>query len=269
MQGRISTIEEVDCFVRSNIFWVTQRKSRWIYPESSDPTDKFLFDRYIEYTFKTTAAWKKSLSKEKQKIFARDFDNAILNWLRKYYPTRVDFVYGEVVYYEDGLPEKTPDIIDPVKCNCTNDCVEDCENRVLEVECGFNCPSGENCKNMEAQKPFNWQNIISVEYINKDKGAGVFAKEDIPGGAYLGVVSGFALSFTKTRKVIAEGGGNYLFSGKDSNRSVISTINPHKYGNHTRFFNHSCSPNTQPCRWSSAGRWVIKFYAQKLIRKVR
>lgn len=269
MYTPITTISEVDKFVRDNIFLIAQRKYRWIYLDSETPTEIILFTKFIEYAFKSIANWKKRVSKKQRRPWVNHFNCAIRNWLVKYYPSRSEFVYGEEVLYEEDLcSNASSQGIQPVACACKDNCATACPNRWLEVECDSKCQSGSSCTNKEAQTPFDWQTIIDARYISKEIGVGLFAKTDIQEGTYLGHVAGFALTAAKTAKAIADGEGRYLFSWRELGTSFVRTINTHKYGNHTRFLNHSSAPNTQPQQWLSVGRMVIKFYAQRLIRKV-
>lgn len=268
MQSSISSYKKVDDFVRKNLFWIAQRDHRWLYPESQNPTEKILFEKYIQYTFKTVKTWRKKLSEADRWIYARRFDAAIRTWLEKYYPTRTRFVYGEEVFY-DGQKENEDDIIEPYECLCEDNCIAFCPNRAMDVECDNRCRSGDSCLNKEGQQPFDWQSLLAVKYVNKKTGAGLFALRDIAQDTYLGRVAGFALSKDGTSQVIAGGGGSYLFNVSEKSQSLVVSINPHRYGNHLRFVNHHCAPNSAPFRSISQGRMIIKFYSLRTIHEVK
>lgn len=196
----------------------------------------------------------------------------INNWLRTNYPARQVFENIERVIYSSSLIDVQPSGLvlpdDDCGCSKTNHhcATNNCWNRGSNVECALPCPaSGALCENQESQRDFNWRQLFSITFINRDVGAGVVAVRDLEKGSYLGTVVGVALTKAESDERRAQGGGNYLFKVGRDQRDIIHSIDTLAEGNYSRFFNHSCRPNMKMDHWSVGTKYAIKFYASRNI----
>jgi SET domain-containing protein len=80
-----------------------------------------------------------------------------------------------------------------------------------------------------------------VRKVSEAVGFGVFANQRIPKGTFLGNYVGEVIPYD------AVGNNNYLFGMvpevEDFHSGLV--VDAHKYGNHTRFINHSSRPNVK------------------------
>lgn len=262
-------------FCRDNLFLVLQRRSRWLFPRSSIPVEQRLFEAYLQVRgIKSKENFFKRLSKKKQEQRLKAFDFSIAHWLRTRYPSYVPFVFSSTINY-DGLQLTraqaarqrllgTPNGYETeVKFSPFDHCHL---NRLALLECGDKCDG--TCGNKESSSDYRFEDFMELRYVDKDVGAGLYAIVDLPQGAYLGLVTGEALSATQNE--LREGGPNqsYIFSTKPDSKTVVVALDPKQYGNHTRFFNHSCEPNCQFETWLAEQKWVNKFYTSRVVHKV-
>ncbi|GMR52480.1 hypothetical protein PMAYCL1PPCAC_22675, partial [Pristionchus mayeri] len=156
------------------------------------------------------------------------------------------------------------------ECDCTDgECGVSCLLRYLTVECGRKCPSGEGCTNKRMQKTKGAR--VEVYHTGSAKGFGVRALEPIKKGGfiieYIGEVV-TAKAGEKRKKLYARESPtrrhHYLMTVTDwQNRPFM--IDATKYGNSSRFLNHSCDPNAICDKWSVARRFRMAFFAKKNI----
>ncbi|KIM29229.1 hypothetical protein M408DRAFT_68124 [Serendipita vermifera MAFF 305830] len=146
----------------------------------------------------------------------------------------------------------------------------DSEGRLREFdhpifECNDACACAEYCNNRVTQK--GRRCALEIRKTEK-RGWGVFAAEDIPSGTYLGVYSGELLTDEEAEvrgKTYNDYNRNYLFDVdfryiKDylaTQRRKLKqryTVDAMHVGCFTRFFNHSCDPNSMivPCVFGDA-----------------
>lgn len=106
------------------------------------------------------------------------------------------------------------------------------------TECGDHC-SCTNCYSRVAQKGLQ----VHVELRYTPKGWGAFANQNIPNGTFVAEYLGELL----TQKLCLGRDTSYMldmdfYSDKIENECML-TIDAKKYGNVSRFFNHSCDGN--------------------------
>lgn len=124
------------------------------------------------------------------------------------------------------------------------------------------------CENRESQLPFNWQEKMKVKFVNEEVGAGIFSTQQLPAEEYLGHVSGKAVTLQEENKKIAKGLHDYMFRVATNKKEKVQSVDPRLFGNHTRFFNHSCDPNCKMVVWFVKGTKVAKMYTLRAVEKV-
>ena len=111
------------------------------------------------------------------------------------------------------------------------------------IECNDNCECSNNwwdCGNRVIQNHRYHQHLKLYVSKNGSKGWGVFAKEFIKKGTFIGEYIGEIISLNQTHKRGTQYdkiGSSYIWDCND--KSIDAT----KYGNITRFINHSCNAN--------------------------
>lgn len=267
----------VDSFCRENLFIVLQRRTRWLFPDSTTPVEQELFKAFLRHCgFKSKENFLKKMSKKKRERRLSSFDFQITHWLRSRYPTYSPFVMSETINYDSlqlsdlqiarqrelGTPNgfETEVEFSPFPNNCAI-------NREALMECDDECKNGK-CTNKESISDFDWRKLMELRHVSKEVGAGVIAIVVIPRGTFLGLVTGEALSITQTD--IRKDGPNrdYLFSTDPESTSVVAAFDPKQYGNHTRFFNHCCAPNCHFQTWLAQQKWICKFYTTREVQEV-
>lgn len=58
-----------------------------------------------------------------------------------------------------------------------------------------------------------------------------------------------------------------MFSVSENKKDPIRGIDPKYIGNHCRFFNHSCRPNSVFEAWVAEDKWMLKFRTKAAIAK--
>ena len=136
-------------------------------------------------------------------------------------------------------------------CNCNESCEKEtcnCINKHNQIyECNSNCLC-KICSNRIIQKGISHSLII--KYINKSKGFGLFANNNISKGDFICEYIGEIISKEEAEKKIYMNHilkkPNYILQIREcysNNFSLNTFIDSEKYGNCARFINHSCQPN--------------------------
>lgn len=114
-------------------------------------------------------------------------------------------------------------------------------------ECNQYCTCSIGCINRTTQRK-KTDDVIVKE--SPGKGAGLFASKDIPCGYFIGEYVGEVIKVamaTERLQRLSENDSCYLIQFKEhdvpSGVTVTTCIDARFYGNHTRFSNHSCTPN--------------------------
>ena len=137
-------------------------------------------------------------------------------------------------------------------CTCKNICTSDtCEciqNHTQKFECNDNCTCYKGvCGNRNLQYGINHEFL--VKYINKNKGFGVFAEDDIEKGEFVCEYIGTIITKNDAEKKMhfnhINHKPNYILQLKEEYPNIIIStyIDSEIYGNFARFINHSCEPN--------------------------
>lgn len=266
MVREITTVSEVDTFCQANIYAILQRNTRWVHSNYGDcELKKELFLSATVYAGAASEAnFRKKMSKSKTASWSRNFDNAIHNWLNQKYPERVHFSEVEQLIYQKSVATKLLRTGGEVSAT---EAVSNCdENKALFVECGDICSSGKFCQNKETQTDeiFDWREKMKVQFINSIIGVGIVAKKNLLPDEFLGVAAGEALDvkqFENRRHDPRLNG--YIFGVSCKDGTIIRAIDPMRFGNHGRFFNHSCQPNCCFEVWTVNCYPVIKFRVLK------
>ena len=136
-------------------------------------------------------------------------------------------------------------------CNCNESCEKEtcnCINKHNQIyECNSNCLC-KICSNRIIQKGISHSLII--KYINKSKGFGLFANNNISKGDFICEYIGEIISKEEAEMKIYMNyilkKPNYILQIREcysNNFSLNTFIDSEKYGNCARFINHSCQPN--------------------------
>ena len=145
------------------------------------------------------------------------------------------------------------------KCKCKKKCGKGCSNRKKLVECyGTNCPVGESCGNRTMQLPYSTKIVLKK---TADKGMGAFASETIKKGEFLVEYVGevFHESMRSIRD-IRLGESDYIMQLKKG-----WYVDARRYGNVSRFFNHSCAPSTTASLWKVGNEPRVGLFALRNI----
>lgn len=189
-------------FVQDNLYYVLQRSSQWIYPDSNSPVEIRLFEAYLSVSgFSSLSVYLKKVSRRSRRRRILQFSLHILSWLRRFYPTfnKQSFFHVDENYFH-GVQEsvggrkslKLSGQGELDLCNCgASGCGDGCWKRHGKIECWLECEG--DCGNKASQMPFDWESLLVVFYIDRNIGAGVKAKCDLPAGTFLGKVQGEAL----------------------------------------------------------------------------
>jgi len=147
------------------------------------------------------------------------------------------------------------------------DCDEHCMNRISHIECTNSvCAIGEQCRNRCFQrrdaKPVN---IIKTPHC----GWGLCAHTDIATGEFVLEAIGELIDEETAQKRFTEanarGDKNFYMIGCKSSSGLI--IDATKYGNESRFINHSCTPNCELAKWQIGDEERYGVFALRRLRK--
>ncbi|CAL1261725.1 unnamed protein product [Larinioides sclopetarius] len=139
-------------------------------------------------------------------------------------------------------------------------CGDECLNRLLMIECGSRCPTGEACSNKRFQKRL----YAKVQpFKTEKKGWGLKLLEDVPMGNFVIEYVGEVLSrhdFKQRVKQYAREKSNHYYFMALKTDEIIDATNK---GNLSRFMNHSCDPNCETQKWTVNGELRIGFFAKR------
>lgn len=258
MVRNITTIKEVDLFCQQNIYEILQKVKRWIKINDlgCNISKKLFAKAYVFAGAATEQNFFKKMSKVKRVPWARNFDNAIQNWLNSKYPERSHFSEVDQLLYQAEIAKKLAEQggeknADEVSDNCQL-------NWGLYVECDESCTMGSGCQNREVQNSdsTSWKSKLEVKYINPIVGVGILAAKPLQPEEFLGHITGEALNieeYTKRSSI-----SHYIFGVSDDESSLVRAIDQDMFGNYGRFFNHSCSPNVCFEVWTISGFKTVK-----------
>lgn len=277
----IIAIDYVDTFVRENIYQVLQLTASWVSlnPDESQKLKIELRDKYFVYAFGSEELWKKKKISWKDKLkHAKNFSSAINNWLVSRYLDHKGafFTHTDTMIYDEALflPGLNQNLnVDGPKGihkKCPSNCEdEQCINRRKRMECDESCKVS-NCGNRESQGNFDWTELMQLQFISILKGVGLFSRRKLEDRQFLGQVVGEALPRKQAQALNKNAVlKDYAFQLSTKEQDAVHTIDPKRYGNFTRFYNHSCSPNIGFEKWIVKKRAILKFYAIEDIDEVK
>lgn len=117
------------------------------------------------------------------------------------------------------------------------------ENEAI-YECNSSCSCSLSCPNRVCQRGSFCNFLIKMT----TKGWGLVAMDPIAKGTFIGAYAGKIITLEQSSKLSsAPERRSYLFDLDYYNSTTPTqyTIDAFKYGNHTRFINHSCQPNSR------------------------
>ncbi|GIY83487.1 hypothetical protein CDAR_221441 [Caerostris darwini] len=142
-------------------------------------------------------------------------------------------------------------------------CQDECLNRLLMIECGSRCATGEACSNKRFQKRL----YAKVEpFKTRNKGWGLKVLENVPMGNFVIEYVGEVLSrheFKQRVKQYAREKSNHYYFMALKSDEILDAANK---GNLSRFMNHSCDPNCETQKWTVNGNLRIGFFAKRDIK---
>uniref|UniRef100_A0A914CAA5 [histone H3]-lysine(36) N-trimethyltransferase n=1 Tax=Acrobeloides nanus TaxID=290746 RepID=A0A914CAA5_9BILA len=186
-------------------------------------------------------------------------------------PERPKFVLIEenVILCGDSLIRES----NPMLCFCNHSaadlkngfgCGADCINRVLYMECGSRCRSGEFCQNKRFQK----KKYPKLELFHTGlKGWGLRAVEDIQMGEFIieyvgDVIDAHQMGKRARRYSRDPNHKHHYFMALKSGAVIDATVR----GNLSRFVNHSCDPNAETQKWTVNRRLCVGFFSTRTIK---
>lgn len=115
-----------------------------MFPASELLVEKELFKNYVTLSFGSRESYAKKGSKDKRKLWMKNFDNAIIAWLDKNNPHSSPFMQIDDLYHRDvAFTNVQRNVMEPDD-NCDL-------NNVLYIECGGTCG---NCTKQQSSKKF-------------------------------------------------------------------------------------------------------------------
>ena len=275
---------ETDLFIRQNIFEILQEQTKTgfikiknintIFSNQNNAEEK-LFYNFLLWKFHLTNDIHKRLEKfgkSNLKKLIKSTNTEIFNWLDKNNCRQSQrFTLTDQNLYQTSNEAPT---LSPVQCFCTNhNCdITKCKNAKRHIECNdTKCPNKKSCNNRESSTNFDFKSLMKIDFIDKQKHFGVIATSPIKKGTYLGLVTGVVISQEQLKETEYSNCDDYIFgfcspspfrypSLKYTNARDLTYffylftnrgIDSRNYGNHTRFFNHSCNPNVSYQLWST------------------
>jgi SET domain-containing protein len=157
--------------------------------------------------------------------------------------------YTKTSFLEKGNMDDyllTPDYT----CECRESCELKCEcisEHNQKYECNINCFCDVDCSNRTIQKGITKK--LKIDYINSNKGFGVFTLEPIKSGEficeYIGEIIGKQKALDRINENFVKNKPNYVLQLREHYEKIIinSFFDGEIYGNVSRFINHSCNPN--------------------------
>ncbi|ESQ44088.1 hypothetical protein EUTSA_v10006478mg [Eutrema salsugineum] len=143
-------------------------------------------------------------------------------------------------------------------------CGSDCNCGILLSSCSSSCKCRTECTN----KPFQQRHIKKMKLVQTEKcGYGIVADEDISPGEfiieYVGEVIDEKICEERLWKLKPQFETNFYLCQINWNMVIDATYK----GNKSRYFNHSCNPNTEMQKWIIDGETRIGIFATRYINK--
>lgn len=177
---------------------------------------------------------------------------------------------AENVYVSERRRMRSKKDVKRMICDCTltkeeiergfSGCTDDCLNRLLMMECGSRCPTGEHCANRRFQK----REYPKLEpFKTEKKGWGLKTTQDLPVGTFVMEYVGEVLDQREFKRRVKEYAHDrqrhYYFMALRADEIIDATMK----GNFSRFINHSCDPNCETQKWTVNGELRVGFFTRR------
>ncbi|KAI9432731.1 hypothetical protein H4582DRAFT_1820762 [Lactarius indigo] len=180
------------------------------------------------------------------------------------------FVQIEENHYQYSTLGRSREALESMTCECPSNgsraiCVEDCINRLTQVEClPEDCKGGAFCMNQRFQRrEYAKINIVKTE----KKGYGLRAAEDMSRDTFIYEYVGDVVSnpsfIKRMREYAEEGIKHFYFMMLQKDEFIDAT----KRGGIGRFANHSCNPNCYVAKWTIGQHVRMGIFANRAIKK--
>ncbi|KAG3246341.1 hypothetical protein PI124_g8933 [Phytophthora idaei] len=141
-------------------------------------------------------------------------------------------------------------------CSCVGLCLVSCTNRRRRVECGpATCSIGESCSN-RTWSTYGYDDVQLEIKLSPIAGYGAFALQPIFAGILVREYVGEIIDEDVKQKWYEEAFCEYLMVYGPN-----KYIDAKKFGNDSRFFNHSSAPNCRAEEWTVTGIYRIGIFA--------
>lgn len=180
------------------------------------------------------------------------------------------FVEIQENHYQYSTLGRSREALESMTCECPPNgsraiCVEDCINRLTQVEClPEDCKGGGFCMNQRFQRrEYAKINIVKTE----KKGYGLRAAEDMTRDTFIYEYVGDVVSnpsfIKRMRDYADEGIKHFYFMMLQKDEFIDAT----KRGGIGRFANHSCNPNCYVAKWTIGQHVRMGIFANRAIKK--
>ncbi|KAF8496200.1 hypothetical protein F5888DRAFT_1615065 [Russula emetica] len=172
--------------------------------------------------------------------------------------------------YQYSTLGRSREALESMTCECPPNgfdeiCVEDCINRLTQVEClPGDCKGGSFCMNQRFQR----REYARIEIVKTEKkGFGLRAAEDMPRDTliyeYVGDVVSNPSFIKRMREYAEEGIEHFYFMMLQKDEFIDAT----KRGGIGRFANHSCDPNCYVAKWTIGQHIRMGIFSNRAIKK--
>lgn len=157
------------------------------------------------------------------------------------------------------------------QCKCLPSDVEPCGpksgclNYKLLTECDNTCPANAECRNQRFQNRIYQK--VGIKHF-KSKGWGLVAMQEIPRNTFVMEYVGELIDTEEFNRRYKQAINNRLENFYFMRMKHGAYIDSARWGNETRFMNHSCEPNCIPQKWLVRGQTRIGFFTSVDIPKV-
>ncbi|KAH9969992.1 hypothetical protein BGW80DRAFT_1176844 [Lactifluus volemus] len=183
------------------------------------------------------------------------------------------FIEIQENHYQYSTLGRSREALESMTCECPQMalstleeiCLEDCINRLTQVEClPEDCKGGTFCTNQRFQR----QEYAEIDIVQTEKkGFGLRAAEDMIKDAfiyeYVGDVVSNPTFIKRMREYGEEGIKHFYFMMLQKDEFIDAT----KRGGIGRFANHSCNPNCYVAKWTIGQHVRMGIFSSRAIKK--
>ncbi|KAI0248399.1 hypothetical protein BJV78DRAFT_1379249 [Lactifluus subvellereus] len=180
------------------------------------------------------------------------------------------FIAIQENHYQYSTLGRSREALESMTCECPPNgsdeiCVEDCINRLTQVEClPGDCKGGAFCMNQRFQR----QEYAKIDIVQTEKkGFGLRAAQDMSKDTfiyeYVGDVVSNPTFIKRMREYGEEGIKHFYFMMLQKDEFIDAT----KRGGIGRFANHSCNPNCYVAKWTIGQHVRMGIFSSRAIKK--